>query len=238
MRLLLASMICPKGQLAGNRTAHFDVLRAGAAAGCDLVLLPEMSLTGYCPAAAISLDHPAVTDLVAATSAAPALCFGLGETSAHGAQPCITQVVAAEGRLIAVHRKAHLGDGEDDDFLPGQPAGVFRIAGVSCALAICAEIGTPEPYRLGSELILAPAAPGLYGDRRVSDAQWRSGFDWWRHRVIDDARRFLSANQQLAVSTQAGATDDEDFPGWAALLGAGGDVVAELSDWRPTTLLC
>lgn len=49
--------------------------------------------------------------------------------------------------------------------------------------------------------------------------------------VVDDARRLLAGDQYLAVSTQAGATDDEDFPGWAALLGPGGEIVSELPDW-------
>jgi predicted amidohydrolase len=41
----------------------------------------------------------------------------------------------------------------------------------------------------------------------------------------------------LVVSTQAGATDDEDFPGWAAVLEPGGKVAAELPDWREGTLI-
>ncbi len=73
--------------------------------------------------------------------------------------------------------------------------------------------------------------------RRRSDAGRKQGFDWWRGSVVDDARRLLAPGCWLAVSTQAGATDDEDFPGWAALIGAGGHVVAELPDWREGTLV-
>jgi hypothetical protein len=102
---------------------------------------------------------------------------------------------------------------------------------------VCAEIGTPTPYRLGAELVLGPSAPGLYGDRRLTVADWQVGFDWWHGSVVDDARRFLGPGQRLAVSTQAGATDDEDFPGWAALLRADGEIVAELPDWREGSLV-
>ena len=41
----------------------------------------------------------------------------------------------------------------------------------------------------------------------------------------------------LAVSTQAGATEDEDFPGWAALVGPGGVVRADLPDWQEGTVI-
>ena len=71
----------------------------------------------------------------------------------------------------------------------------------------------------------------------LSDADWQAGFDWWRGSVVDDARRFLETDQRLAVSTQSGATDDEDFPGWAALLKTGGEIVTELPDWRTGVLV-
>ncbi|MEJ7628993.1 MAG: nitrilase-related carbon-nitrogen hydrolase [Nocardioidaceae bacterium] len=232
MRLLLTSVACPKGEIAVNHARHLELLAEGADAGCDVVLLPEMSLTGYRPTAALALDHHAVTELVRATVDGPALCFGLVERSASGKPPYITQLVAVGGDLVAVHRKAHLGQGEQSDFRSGPPGGgIFDIAGVTCSMAVCAEIGTAPPYALGSRLVLGPSAPGLYGDRRRTDDDWRRGFDWWRGSVVDDARRLLAGDQYLAVSTQAGATDDEDFPGWAALLGPGGEIVSELPDW-------
>src|SRR6187401_2480992 len=112
MRLLLTSVTCPKGEIEVNRTRHLELLGEGTQAGCDLVLLPEMSLTGYRPNAAISLSHPAVTKLIAATSRASALCFGLVEVGPTGSPPYITQVVASKGKLTVVHRKARLGEGE------------------------------------------------------------------------------------------------------------------------------
>lgn len=237
MRLLLCALQCPKGEIKPNLVRHHELLEQGTGAGCDLVLLPEMSLTGYLPSGAISLAHPAVTELVGVTERGPALCFGLVEDSAPGRTPYITQVLAADGRVAAVHRKAGLGEGEAEQFMAGRPSGLLSVAGVPISLAVCAEIGTKPPYQLESTVVLAPAAPGLYGDRRHTDEAWRSGFDWWRSSVVDDARRLLGPGQWLAVSTQAGATVDEDFPGWAALVGSGGQVVAELPDWREGSLV-
>ncbi len=236
MRLLLAALSCPKGDVESNLARHCDLIKRGRDASCGLVLLPEMSLTGYCAAAAISLGHPAVETLVRATADAPALCFGLAEKAPSGA-PYITQVVAAEGRLLAVHRKAALGEGESDEFQPGTPSGVFTIGEVSCSLAICAEIGTEAPYVLEVRLVLGPSAPGLYGNRRQTDDDWRRGFDWWHGSVYDDATRLLGRDQLLAVSTQAGPTDDEDFPGWAGLIGPAGRTLAQLADWQEGVLI-
>jgi predicted amidohydrolase len=197
-----------------------------------------MSLTGYRPSAAVALDHTSVTELVAATADGPAVSFGLVETDHAGGRPFITQLVADRGQIVAVHRKSHLGQGEDTDFQPGAAADEFVLAGVRCVLAVCAEIGTAAPYAHADvELVLGPSAPGLYGDRRRTEADWRRGWDWWRGSVIGDAARLLRRDQLLVVSTQAGATDDEDFPGWAAVLEPDGTVAAELPDWREGTLI-
>lgn len=255
------SLTCPKGEIETNLARHSALLAEGRDAGCDLVLLPEMSLTGYCPAAATSLSDPAVQELVRQTWTGPDLCFGLAERSmadttadtetasqpdsapgsepdsAPGSPPYITQVLASGGRIVTVHHKAWLGEGEDGDFQGGTPAAPFTVQATACSMAVCAEIGTEAPYGIGSTLVLAPAAPGLYGERRLSDGDWQRGFDWWRGSVLDDAARLLGPDRWLAVSTQAGATVDEDFPGWAALVGPRGDVVAELPDWREGTLV-
>lgn len=237
VRLLLTAVNCPKGQVETNLARHRQLLALGDDSGCDLVLLPEMSLTGYLPSAAISLSEPSVADLVESTAGAPSLCFGLVEHVEHGRAPYITQVLASGGRITGVHRKAGLGEGEEGPFWPGTPSAHLSVAGVACALAVCAEIGTEPPYRQGATLVLAPAAPGLYGPRCQSDADWKRGFDWWRGSVVADACRLLAPGCWLAVSTQAGATDDEDFPGWAALIGPGGRVVEELRDWQEGILV-
>jgi NAD+ synthase (glutamine-hydrolysing) len=237
VRLLLTALNCPKGQIEANEARHHELLTQGRGAGCDLVLLPEMSLTGYRASAALSLDDRPVWKLVEATADGPALCFGLVEHTGPGTPPYITQLLASGGRVVAAHRKAHLGEGEHGPFQPGNPTGRFSVCGVDCTLAVCSEIGAESPYRLKPALVLGPSAPGLYGLRRGSDAAWRRGFEWWRGSVVDDARRLLRPGSWLAVSSQAGATEDEDFPGWAALVGFGGDVVAELPDWREGALL-
>lgn len=236
MRLLLTAINCPKGKVETNLARHHELLALGKDSGCDLVLLPEMSLTGYLPSAAISLTDRSVSELVEATAAGPTLCFGLAEQGEPGTAPYITQLLASDGRIATVHRKAGLGDEEAGHFRPGTPSRLISIAGVACSLAVCAEIGTESPYQYDSTLVLGPAAPGLYGARRALHADWQRGFDWWRGSVIDDARRLLGPGRWLAVSTQAGTTDDEDFPGWAALIGPGGHVVDELRDWREGTL--
>src|SRR5258708_39703764 len=100
MRAMLAAIQCEKGDLDGNLAGHLALLAKASTEGCDLLLLPEMSLTGSADPAAnperlIALHHPAVSALASATAErAIAACFGIAERSADG-RPHITQVVAA-----------------------------------------------------------------------------------------------------------------------------------------------
>lgn len=75
MRCLLAAIRCSKSEIYGNLGVHLRVLGQARSAGCDLVLFPEMSLTGSVNPAAhperlIGLDHDAVAALAAATGEA------------------------------------------------------------------------------------------------------------------------------------------------------------------------
>src|SRR4051794_10274986 len=110
MRALLTAVTCPKGRVMLNLASHLALLETGHRLGCDLVLLPEMSLTGYRAGAAVTLDDVAVRTLLQATGGSAALCFGLVERAGAGGLPYITQVVAAGGEVVVVHRKAHLGE--------------------------------------------------------------------------------------------------------------------------------
>ena len=88
----------------------------------------------------------------------------------------------------------------------------------------------------GASVVFFCAAPGLYG-RRTDDQGWRDGHAWWLSCGLGDAvghaRRL---GLPVAMTTQAGSTEDEDFPGLAALVAPTGEV-ARLSDWRPGSLV-
>ncbi|HVB42421.1 MAG TPA: nitrilase-related carbon-nitrogen hydrolase [Streptosporangiaceae bacterium] len=107
MRIMLAAIQCEKGDIAENLSSHLRIVAAAASAGCDLVLFPEMSLTGSVDPAAhpqrlISLDHAAVGTLARASGEhGVGLCFGVAERAAVSG-PHITQVFATGGQVAGV----------------------------------------------------------------------------------------------------------------------------------------
>lgn len=242
---MLTAIRCGKGEVPANLAGHLEVLAAARSAGCDLAVLPEMSLTGSVdpathPGRLITLGDPAISRLVAATAGGVvAICFGIAERDPDG-QPRITQVFAVGGEITAVQRKRHLGDGEEA-FVPAAGPAVIDHGGARLGVAICAESGYDDPFdaaaAAGARLMLFPAAPGLYG-RRTSERSWREGLAWWEDCGLADARRHARRlGLWIAMAGQAGSTADEDFPGLAALIGPAGDVLARLPDWRPGSLV-
>jgi predicted amidohydrolase len=242
MRALLAAVNCPKGDPEGNLARHESLLGEAAAVGCDVVVFPEMSLSGSVepdtrPDRLLALDSPAVLALAAATGRhGVAAVFGVAETGPH-----ITQVYAAGGEVRGVYRKRHLGDGEEG-FRPGDQPALFHFGDVPFGVAICAEGGVDypfdEPAAAGARIVFFCAAPGLYGPRRTDEESWRRGFDWWDGCGLGDATRHaVRTGAWVALVTQAGATEDEDFPGIAALVAPSGEVVARLPDHRAGTLV-
>ena len=245
MRASLAAVRCGKGDVEGNLATHLRLLTEAASAGCDIALFPEMSLTGSVDPASrpdrlAGLDHPAIATLAAASGeTGVGVCFGIAERASSD-RPHITQLFAASGRVLGVQRKRHLGEGEEA-FTAATDSSVLNCAGVRFGIAICAEAGFDDPFdaaaAAGAPLVLFPAAPGLYG-RRTDAVSWQEGYAWWEGCALDDARRHAKRlGLWIALAGQAGSTEDEDFPGLAALVASDGSVTARLPDWREGTLI-
>jgi predicted amidohydrolase/predicted NUDIX family NTP pyrophosphohydrolase len=244
MRLLLAAVECAKGGVDANLRRHVGLLEEAAGAGCDLAVFPEFSLTGSVdpgrhPERALPVDAGPVRELVAETRrAGVAAVFGIAERSAERFH--IAQLYAHDGRLDGVYRKRHLGEGEERFEVGGGP-GVFRFGAASFGVTICAEGEVDFPWEdvahAGAPLVLFCSAPGLDG-RRTGEAGWRAGHRWWCSAGLGDAvRHARRLGVWVAMATQAGSTEDEDFPGLAALVRPDGEVTARLPDWRPGTLV-
>lgn len=244
MRVLLAAITCEKGDLEGNLVRHLEVLHEAADAGCDLAVFPEMSLTGSVdqiehPEHAIATDDAAIRHLAAAAGGMGVdAVVGIGERA--GRDLYISQLHLREGELAGVQRKRNLGDGEAG-FATSEHTERFVCSDVPFGMVICAEslVGSTwdASTSAGERLVAFCSAPGL-DERCTNEEIWQSGFDWWCTAGLADAQREAERlGIWVAMATQAGSTVDEDFPGIAALIDPGGDIVDRLPDWRPGTLV-
>lgn len=157
----------------GEALRRLDAIAAQAQAqGSDVLLCPEMSLTGYAIGAertqawAEPPDGPLAQAVAAiAIRHQIAIVYGYPELNPSGAKPFnAAQAIDEQGKAIGHYRKTHLyGDLDHQQFSAGDAASqVFAYRGWRLGLLICYDVEFPEPVRAlalqGADAVLVPTA--------------------------------------------------------------------------------
>lgn len=154
----------------GEREANLrrceDALGQAAAAGAEVIVLPELATAGYvfdspdeARDAALHRDDPAFTRWVGAAGGA-VVVGGFAELGDDG-RLYNSAVVTDGSGPVAVYRKLHLWDREKLVFSPGaDPAPVVEVAGLRLGVLICYDLEFPESTRglalRGADLLTVP----------------------------------------------------------------------------------
>ena len=155
--------------VAANRAAAAAAVAEAAEHGADLVVLPELSDTGYVfsgPAEARALAAPAADSptlrhwRALSVQYATAIAAGFCELGDDGRLYNSAAVVSGD-EIRTVYRKAHLWDAEKLVFTPGDgPPPVVDLPFGRVGLMICYDLEFPEWVRLaalgGADVITAP----------------------------------------------------------------------------------
>jgi predicted amidohydrolase len=156
------------GEDARNRATALEAIFSAAAAGASVIILPELTPSGYVfesPAEARAAAEPAGGPAVAEWAAAAAsrgvvIVGGFAELGEDGLLYNSAALVDPGG-LRAVYRKAHLWDAESDFFTPGTaPPPVVDTAFGRIGMMICYDVEFPEwvrrPALAGADLLAVP----------------------------------------------------------------------------------
>ncbi|MFN5651761.1 MAG: N-carbamoyl-D-amino-acid hydrolase [Actinomycetes bacterium] len=160
------------------------LLRQGAAAGCDLVVFPELALTTFFPRWFVDditqADHWYETEMPSAVTAplfdeakrlSVGFCLGYAEMTPEGRRFNTQILVAKDGATVAKYRKVHIPGHEHHEpdrpfqhaeryyFEPSMEGfGVWQAFGGRMGMMICNDRRWPETYRVmglkGVEMIL------------------------------------------------------------------------------------
>jgi len=209
--------------VAGNLARLEQACARAAAAGVDVLVTPEVFLTGYAadPAELRRLAEASVGPLAHAvadvsTRSGVAIAYGYAELGDDGAVYDAAQLVDGQARLVN-HRKAHLfGELDRARYAPaGELSGVVRLRGRQVALRICYEIEFPESARAaalaGAEAVLVPTA-NMVGYEVVP-------------RVLVPARAYENGCF-VAYANYVGVEGELRYGGFSTIAGPGGDVLA------------
>jgi predicted amidohydrolase len=225
------------GDLQANLRRHLEWAEEAAGRGADLLLFPELSLTGYAlrdlaAQLALPAGDPFFQPLLEA-SRRLAICAGFVEGTAEGLVHN-AQAFFAEGRLLHVHRKVFLptyGLFEEGRFFArGRHFRAFDSPLGRLGLMICNDwwhaAGPLLLVQDGAGLLLAPAASPLRGltPRPASAPGWMESPGGENGRVW---YTLLSAHAKMQATpilfcNRVGFDDGMGFWGGSSLWGADG----------------
>src|ERR687888_401 len=224
MRLALAQMNTVVGDLDGNRDRIVERLEEARDAGAELVLFPELAVTGYPPedlllrpgflrAAARTLDEIAAeTKGIAALVGTPHLDRDLFNACA----------VCVDGELRAIYRKQFLPNygvfDEDRYFQPGRGLVLLRGGETLVGPTVCEDIWQPGPP--ATDLALA----GAHVVANISASPFHLGKGAEREEML--ATRARDNSCWIAFVNAVGAQDELIFDGHSLVLDEEGRVVA------------
>jgi len=236
LRMLLAQMNPVAGDVAGNVARAQRALAEGEAAGVDLVVLPEMFLSGYqvldlSVRPAFLRDIQAGLDILAAATRPGGAALAVGapipgatrEPGQDHAGAYNAYHLLQDGSLRATFRKHHRPNyGVFDEhrlYLEGPISGPVEIAGCRVGFPICEDMWFDDVAEAmaesGSEVFVipngSPHARGKY-DRRI------------QHMVA----RTVETGLPLIYLNLVGGQDDQVFDGGSFAMNPGGRLALQM----------
>lgn len=241
LSIRLLQMNAQVGDVDGNTEQILAAMEAAKAAGVDVLVTPELALTGYPPEDL--LLRPAMMQQVAvalerirAASTGLSVCVGapqaipasepdpwpLGAVTAGPPRLYNSALVYADGVCASEYHKQALPNYQVFDerryFEPGARVSVFTVRGRRLSLLICEDVWVPELVRHACEpsvdcLLVLNASPFAEGkiQERLNHVQHRA----------------LSNGCAIAYVNMVGAQDELVFDGGSFVMDANGEPVAQ-----------
>ena len=223
-RIALAVQNCAVGQFEKNLESTLAMVRCAADQGADMVVFPEMNLTGYDTGNRINqLATPITPDLIqpfqtTADKLKISILVGLTEAAPTGI--FATHLIFIPGHAHGRYRKIHLAPNEQAYFSPGEKYDVFHLADTCFGIHLCYDSHFPEltlamALKKMDVLIIPHASP-----RGSSQEKFDS---WMRHLR---ARAFDNGIFVLALNQTGKNNSGLSFPGVALAIGPDGNLIS------------
>jgi NAD+ synthase (glutamine-hydrolysing) len=238
MRLALCQMNAIVGDIAGNAERIREGARAAVDAGADLVLFPELAVTGYPPEDLLLKEH----FLADAASALRELAGDLGDIGIvavvgfpeRAEDVYNSAAVLAEGTVHGIYRKNYLPNygvfDEQRYFQSANIGAVIDIGEHRVGLTVCEDIWEPGPP--ASDEALAGATLIV----NISASPYHAGKGADRERMFAQRARDYLAH--VAFCGLVGGQDELVFDGHSVVIDHTGRTIARASQFREELLVC
>jgi len=236
MRLALCQLNATVGDIAGNAERIHEGLRSAEQAGAELVLFPELALTGYPPEDLLLKEHfladaaSALRELAAETHGVIAV-VGFPERAEDVYNAA---AVLAHGSVHAIYRKVYLPNygvfDEQRYFQAGAAGAVIDIDSQRVGLTVCEDIWEPGPP--ASDEALAGATLIL----NISASPYHASKGSQRERMF--AQRARDNLACVAFCGLVGGQDELVFDGHSCVIDHTGKTIARAAQFHEELLVC
>jgi NAD+ synthase (glutamine-hydrolysing) len=253
LRLALCQINPTVGDLAGNAKRIREGIDAARQSGAELVLFPELALTGYPPEDLLLREHflsdtgtqlqelASATEGIVAIVGFPERIAGAIRRPEPGSPGPVAAVVhnsaavLSDGAVQSVYRKVHLPNygvfDEQRYFKPGAEHGaVIEVSGVKVGVTVCEDLwvaGAPAS---------AEAATGASLIVNISASPYHAGKGLERERLFGERAR--ETNSHIAFCAMVGGQDELVFDGHSFVLDPAGETVARGAQFEEDLLVC
>jgi NAD+ synthase (glutamine-hydrolysing) len=236
VRLALCQINATVGDISGNAERVREGIRAASDAQADLVLFPELVLTGYPPEDLLLKEH-FLADAGAALHALAPDVRGLVAVVGfpeRAEDVFNAAAVLADGAVHAVYRKVYLPNygvfDEQRYFQAGSAGAVIDIGEHRVGLTVCEDIWEPGPP--ASDEALAGATLIL----NISASPYHAGKGAERERMF--AQRARENLACVAFCGLVGGQDELLFDGHSCVIDHTGRTIARAAQFREQMLVC
>lgn len=233
VRVALAQIAPGLGQLEANLTRHHELLGAAREAGADLVVFPELGLTGYllqdlASEVAMRLDDPRMATLAAATDGLSAVVSFVEESADH--RLFIAAALLEDGEIRHVHRKLYLPTyGLFDErrfFAPGDMLrAVPSRLGVGLGIGVCEDfwhLSVPQLLALDGAQILINVSSSPGRDLAATNEVGLGTATSWRNLMRTYAQLTTSF---VIFCNRVGVDESISFWGGSEVIGPNGAAI-------------
>jgi predicted amidohydrolase len=222
MKISVAQTRPIKGDLQRNTEAHFLLIDRAAVLGADMIVFPELSITGYEPTLAKSLATD-INDVrfnpfqEISNALNMIICVGVPLKEGHTAS--ISMIVFQPNKPRAVYSKSYLHSDEDPYFMSAKGISGLTIKKICIAFAICYEISVPahaaQANQEGATIYIASVAKSVEGvDKAVN-------------RLSQIAKEY---SMTVLMSNFIGHCDNFDCGGRSSVWNEKGELIEQLDD--------
>jgi predicted amidohydrolase len=222
MKICVAQTRPISGDIQRNIDNHKKLIDLAVANGADIIIFPELSLTGYEPKLAKALathqddrrfdDFQIISDTRQVT-------IGVGVPIIHHRGICISLVLFQPHQARQIYSKTYLHPDEEEFFVSGQGITGLQINQTNLALAICYELSVldhaEQAFKRGAEIYIA------------SVAKFVNGVDKAVQRLAEIAHKY---SMTVLMANCVGPADGAECAGKTSAWNNQGLLVGQLND--------